>query len=266
MATCEYCGQPTNPDSRGRPCRYCSADCRNAARSQRLTGNHNHPRRRRTFAAGEDHGPDASLLAYHRIRPTVDQLREVAVAYWGLRGAFVYSAYLWANETCFAGRIAVPLFQWVPTTPYGRSLAYVCDTHPSRPVITMAQRLAMRSGEITDKQQRVTADVVLHELVHVSVALIGRDLGSAEWRTSHNNELWRGEIDRISGVLGIRRCEDHPESWPYSCRPRGYYEHGQLPFRWDPDQYKTDPRQLLAISTGENGLAGPSLASADAGR
>jgi hypothetical protein len=203
---------------------------------------------------------------------TFGRMREIAIEYWGSRGAFAYDTYQWANAALFGNRVSVPLFQWA-LTPHGGALGFHED-RPGRPVITLHPAIWHR-GELHPMAphtawngiwagQLHTFDVIVHELLHAYIACLERDRKKAglppfKGETSHNNEIWPAEVMRISPLIGLPGIVASPtkrkrvngqmlrvsvvegsismnqlRSWPYSCRPKDYHRVGKLPLDWEP--------------------------------
>jgi hypothetical protein len=131
-------------------------------------------------------------------------------------GAWVYQAFDWMNHTYFADALPVPLIQ-IAITPWGGCLGHTAsDVDRTRPpVITLHPSLwgaapshhrSTRQGHVWGIPERylgprLALDVLVHELVHVSVEyrLGGRGGG----RSSHNNPAWVAEVNRLAPLLGL---------------------------------------------------------------
>jgi hypothetical protein len=150
---------------------------------------------------------------------TFERMREVAVEYWGERGAFVYDGYQWANAMLFQNRIRVPMIQWA-LTPHGRNLGQIYP-FPERPVVTLHPGIWHR-GKLRPRRmhqawggiwagQLYALDVLIHELLHAYVECILVDDGlvgparprTPRWQSCHNNDWWADEVSRLSPKLSL---------------------------------------------------------------
>jgi hypothetical protein len=120
----------------------------------------------------------------------------------GELGAWAYDEWKMLNDTFFDGKNKPGPIVW-GSTPQDRSLGYyrvsenLIYLHKNlmRPVYPTA---AFNWG-IRHLNKRVASDVLLHEMIHQKVNQTGGWVG----QTSHNNERFVEEVNRIAGVLGM---------------------------------------------------------------
>ena len=139
-----------------------------------------------------------------------DPLREACLAvarhYHGTKGTWAYALFQELNERFFAGELPWPHITWA-LTPYGSCLGYAYQAGPA--IIVLHPSLL--GG--TEKHNpwrvphawlgwRFAADVLLHEAMHLSVIYrLGGWCGPGT--TSHNNEAWVKEVNRLMPLLNI---------------------------------------------------------------
>jgi hypothetical protein len=163
-------------------------------------------------------GPLPAITGYDFARAC----REVIAYAHRRRGVWVYQAFDWVNRTYFADELPVPLIQ-IAITPWGGCLGYTAlrrdpeqgrADHEQAPVVTLHPSLweaAPASSPGLERQvwkiparylgPRFALDVLVHELMHVSVEyrLGGRGGGTS----SHNNPAWIAEVNRLAPLLGL---------------------------------------------------------------
>jgi hypothetical protein len=132
---------------------------------------------------------------------------QIARHYHGERGLFAYEAFEHINATLFGGSLPWPHIVW-GITPHSGCLGLTRSKGPG-PVITL-HRSILGGTEKPDPWGmdprylgvRYAYDVLIHESMHVKVEYV---LGG--WRgkgdTSHNNDLWIAEVNRLAPLLGI---------------------------------------------------------------
>ncbi len=172
-------------------------------------------------------------------------LKRQGVKRFGEVGAWAFDEWKILNHTFFDGENKPGPIIW-GSTPQGKSLGYY---HVSENLIYLHKNL-MRpiyptpsfDWGIRHLNKRVASDVLLHEMIHQRVNQTGGWVGE----TSHNNERFVEEVNRIAGVLGmdikarvIKRtttrnkptCNIEPgcltlkelSDFPYSSRTYSYY-------------------------------------------
>lgn len=170
---------------------------------------------------------------------TGDELKQacllIARHYHGRWGEWAYEVYSGINQRFFAGELPWPHISW-SLTPHGACLGYTWTAGP--PVIVLHPSLL--GG--TEKQNpwgvppawlgpSFAFDVLLHEAVHVAVAhCLGGWRGKGE--TSHNNDAWIEEVNRLAPLLGFQGVEagrTRPRRVPVEGEPRT--RRGNLPTR-----------------------------------
>ncbi len=130
----------------------------------------------------------------------------IARYYYGEWGEWPYELYTRINWQLFGGELPWPHITWA-LTAHGRCLGYTWSAGP--PVIVLHPSLL--GGTECVNPWKVPApwlgpafafDTLLHEAIHVSVAhRLGGWRGKGE--TSHNNDAWIGEVNRLAPLLGL---------------------------------------------------------------
>ncbi|MFH2219911.1 MAG: hypothetical protein ABII68_09670 [Pseudomonadota bacterium] len=173
------------------------------------------------------------------------ELRSSGEKRFGEIGAWTYDEWMSLNETCFDGKIvAGPIF-W-GKTPDDRSIGYYSWKENliflHKTLVRPPYPTPFPKWDICNLNKKFAGDVLLHEMIHQMIYQTGGWKGD----TSHNNERFVGEINRIAGLLAldvsakvIRQkkidgrlkwqvepgCLSYKEmsEFPYSSRPEGYY-------------------------------------------
>lgn len=205
-------------------------------------------------------------------------MRAVARHYYGALGTFAYDAYEFINNTYYGGDLPVPMIQ-VGITGYGGCMGLTKPSNDDQPKIKLHPSTISPSASpsVTPTQRSVFGysqnqlgvvfayETLLHELVHVAVCY---KIGEGKGDSSHNNEGWISEVNRISPLIGlpnvdaqltkVQRVEvpgeltktgrpqtkpakvtkgnvtlDHISRWPHPLRLSGdanYYAKAALPF------------------------------------
>ena len=133
---------------------------------------------------------------------TLTDLKRQGMQRFGEVGAWAYDEWNLLNETFFYGENTPGAIIW-GSTPQGRSLGYY---YVSENLIYLNKNLmrpiyptpAFNWG-IRHLNKRVASDVLLHEMIHQRVNQTGGWVGE----TSHNNERFVEEVNRIAGLLGL---------------------------------------------------------------
>ena len=142
------------------------------------------------------------------VSPAVAFRRSVTAVY-GNRGAWLYAAFDAINAAWFGGELPTPLIT-LELTPHGACLGW------TQAKLTESPRIAIHPSVFggTEKENpwRVPAeclgpafafDVLLHELMHVSVEY--RLGGWTQGESPHDNPQWIGETNRLLPLLGFPR-------------------------------------------------------------
>lgn len=133
---------------------------------------------------------------------TFAELKIEAIKAFGNFGAWVFDEWKKLNDTFFNGENIVGEIIW-GSTPQDRSLGYYS---PDKNRIVLHKTL-MRpvypkiylNWEPRHLNKRKVSDVLLHEMIHQRVHQTGGWIGE----TSHNNEQFVNEVNRIAKLLGI---------------------------------------------------------------
>jgi len=133
---------------------------------------------------------------------TFPELKIEAVKNFGDFGAWIFDEWKMLNETFFGGENTAGEIIW-GATPKDRSLGYYSRTEN---LIVLHKNL-LRPIYPTDSlklelhriNKRLVRDVLLHEMIHQRVHQTGGWLGE----TSHNNDRFVEEVNRIAKLLGI---------------------------------------------------------------
>ena len=176
---------------------------------------------------------------------TLAELKSQGIKWFGEVGAWAYDEWKILNETFFDGENKPGAIIW-GSTLQGKSMGYY---HVSENLIYLQKNLMRPIYPTTDFKwgirhlnKRVASDVLLHEMIHQRVNQTGGWVGE----TSHNNERFVEEVNRIAGVLGMdikarvikqTTTQDNPiwriepgcltlkelSDFPYSSRTYNYY-------------------------------------------
>ncbi len=176
-------------------------------------------------------------------------LKSQGMKRFGEMVAWAFDEWKMLNDTFFDGENKPGAIIW-GSTPQGKSLGYY---HVSENLIYLHKNLMRPVYPTTDFKwgirhlnKRVASDVLLHEMIHQRVKQTGGWVGE----TSHNNESFVEEVNRIAGLLdmdikakvikqtttqGKRIWHVEPgcitfkelSDFPYSSRPYNYYYNQQ---------------------------------------
>jgi len=136
-----------------------------------------------------------------------DVMLQIAKQYHGEKGRWAYEAFGYINATYFNDQLPIPLIQWA-ITPHGGCLGHtqaaksVVTLHPS--LLGGTEKKAPWGIDPALLGYCYAFDVLLHECMHIGVEHV---LGGYDGPTSHNNEQWVGEVNRIAPLLGLRGIE-----------------------------------------------------------
>jgi hypothetical protein len=138
----------------------------------------------------------------------VRALRLVATYFDGDHGQWAYNTFDAINAAYFEGRLPTPLIRW-SLTPHGGCLGLTRAT--DRPIVTLHPSLLggterVNPWDISPDWLGVAYafDVLLHETIHVCQYVLH---GGGTGPTSHNNDVWIAEINRIAPLLGLTGVE-----------------------------------------------------------
>ncbi len=173
------------------------------------------------------------------------EFRQAGVELYGEVGAWAFDEWERLNTSFFYGENKPGEIVWGATLE-GNSLGYYLVAEN---LIFLHKNLLrpryptndLRWG-IRHLNKKVASDVLLHEMIHQRI----HQTGGWEGETSHNNERFVGEVNRIAGLLGLdvraeviepNSIQDKATSkagskylslrdlsdFPYSSRPNNYY-------------------------------------------
>ena len=133
--------------------------------------------------------------------------RLVARTYYGQRGLWLCDAFEAINAKFFAGELPYPHIT-IQVTNYSSCLAW-CSSSDSRPPAIAIHPSLFGSEAEKDPWgipahwlgKRYAFDALLHECIHASVHY---RLGGYEGASSHNNDQWVSEVNRLAPLLGFR--------------------------------------------------------------
>jgi len=172
-------------------------------------------------------------------------LRTAAGIMWEEFGLWAYDTWAAHNAAYFRDELRPAGVIW-SLTPHGHALGY-CEMRRDG-AITLHKSLIESDGNPWHMGAwlgaALAADVLLHEMIHQ--AIFQRLGHNGEGISSHNNEHWVSEINRIAPLLGLpanaavirqKRVDGKvtwytPDghmtraqlaTWPHSARPDGYY-------------------------------------------
>lgn len=176
---------------------------------------------------------------------TWTDLKSQGMERFGEVGAWAFNEWKMLNDTFFNGENKPGAIIW-GKTPQGKSLGYY---HVSENLIYLDKNLMRPFYPTNDFKwgirhlnKRIAGDVLLHEMIHQRVNQTGGWVGE----TSHNNERFVDEVNRIAKLLGMdikakvikqKRTPDKPiwhvepgyltlkelSDFPYSSRSYNYY-------------------------------------------
>jgi hypothetical protein len=136
--------------------------------------------------------------------------RSVAGHYYGDKGVWAYDCFEALNATFFGGTLPWPCILW-GLTAHGGCLGQTCSRNARAPVIVLHPSTLKGTGRRPPwglprlwLGQAYALDVLLHELMHVSVDYC---LGGGSGPTSHNNTAWVAEVNRLAPLLGLHGIE-----------------------------------------------------------
>lgn len=136
----------------------------------------------------------------------------VAATYFGDQGAWLYEAFDAVNDKFFGGELPYPLIT-VEITPYSGCLAWCSssDTRPPRVAIHPTLFGVRERGEKVPwgvppswLGKRYAFDALVHECMHASVHY---RLGGYTGPSSHNNDAWISEVNRLAPLMGFKNIE-----------------------------------------------------------
>jgi len=176
---------------------------------------------------------------------TFSELKQAGMKTFGEVGAWAFDEWRTLNETFFDGKIIVGPIVW-GVTPNNRSIGYYSW---KKNLIYLHKTLVrphypsnLAKWNISNLNKKLASDVLLHEMIHQMI----HQTGGWEGNTTHNNERFIGEVNRIAKFLGLHvvakvikqkviadkktmcvepGCLTHKElsEFPYSSRPDNYY-------------------------------------------
>lgn len=124
-------------------------------------------------------------------------------------GAWAYDTWRELNARYFAGELEVIPITF-GLTAHGRALGFCSPAYPPYPLGRIVLHASLlEPGENSNPWQilpllgkRFASDVLLHEMVHQHIYARGVD-GTGLWYSSHNNEHWCKEVNRLAGLLEL---------------------------------------------------------------
>ncbi|MBL7179585.1 MAG: hypothetical protein ABIK98_15630 [Pseudomonadota bacterium] len=133
---------------------------------------------------------------------TFDELKTSGIEIFGAVGAWAYDEWGLLNETYFDGKNTPGAIDWVPADHNGSLGCYSSGENR----IFLFKGLArpryptnMPKWCLENLNKRLASDVLLHEMIHQHIY----QTGGWEGETSHNNERFVGEINRIAKLLEL---------------------------------------------------------------
>jgi len=161
---------------------------------------------------------------------TFAELKKSGTKRFGGVGAWGFDEWKKLNKRFFNGDNSVGPILW-GLTPDNRSMGYYTRTEnliylhttlvrPKYPKLTL--RL-----DISNLNRKLASDVLLHEMIHQRIHQTGGWVGD----TSHNNERFVEEVNRIAKLLGLNIVAKVIESKTVEGKLRRYAEPGCLTYK-----------------------------------
>ena len=176
---------------------------------------------------------------------TFDDLKKEAIKKFGQAGAWAYDQWENLNETFFYGKNKAGPIVWGSSVQEERLGCYSTAEnliYLPRNLLRPICPTSYTKWGVKHFNERIASDVLLHEMIHQRIHQTGGWTGE----TSHNNERFVAEVNRISKLLGLdvkagvikKKIEQgkatrdvEPGSltlreisdFPYSSRPGSYY-------------------------------------------
>jgi hypothetical protein len=121
------------------------------------------------------------------------------------------------NNAYFEGELVLPTFLRFDSMLRGfDGWAYYAEAGPSK-------RILVVSHEARRRGRRFYGDTLLHEMVHLAVALL--DGGASQYnRHDHRFAQRANAIASALGLDSIAADSAEANQWPQTLRPKGYYE------------------------------------------
>ncbi len=133
---------------------------------------------------------------------TFDELKKEGIKLFGKVGAWAFDEWQILNTTFFDGKNKAGAIIW-GSTLHDKSLGYF---HLVENLIYLHKNLMRPVYPTNDLKwgihhlkKKVASDVLLHEMIHQRIRQTGRWVGE----TSHNNERFVEEVNRIAKLLGM---------------------------------------------------------------
>lgn len=181
---------------------------------------------------------------------TFDDLKISGVEMFGAVGAWAYDEWCRLNESYFDAKNTPGAIDWVSANHNGSLGCYASAENRIflfKGLVRPRYPTSMAEWCLENLNKRLASDVLLHEMIHQNIY----QTGGWEGETSHNNERFVGEVNRIAKLLNLKVTAKVIESnktddktarpaepgcltlaeicyFPYSTRPYEYY-YGPVP-------------------------------------
>lgn len=136
----------------------------------------------------------------------------VAKTYYGDDGQWLCQMFDAINSRLFSNSLPQPLIT-IEMTKWGRCPSW-CRLQEDRPPHIIIHPVLFGGGDTDQKPpwglkrawlgKQLVFDVLLHECVHLSME---HNLGGYDGPTSHNNDQWISEVNRICPLIGLKGIE-----------------------------------------------------------
>lgn len=161
---------------------------------------------------------------------TFAELKDAGKKRFGDLGAWAFDEWKKLNKTYFNGENSAGQILW-GLTPDNRSMGYYSGTdnliYLHKTMVRPQYPKSTLKMDISDLNRKLASDVLLHEMIHQRIHQTGGWVGD----TSHNNERFVGEVNRIAKLLGLNIIAKVIKSKNVDGKLKKYVEPGCLTYK-----------------------------------